>query len=163
MADAEARVEAPPEDAPPAEEAAPAEGDAAPVDKLAKWKKATRLQVNAMRMTGAKAVSGAVASNIEPSEGDAAAADVPADAPKKDMKAMWGKAGKFVKQATAFGSKPETAEAVPEDFRMPASIEADAAAAVAAPEAEAPAAVPTAAASRWAKAKKGLSMVRALG
>ena len=166
MADAEgeAPVEAPPEEAPPAEEAAPAEGGeaaAAPVDKLAKWKKATRLQVNAMRVTGAKGVPGGLAfgaSADAPAEGEAAAT-----APKKDMGALWKKAGKFVKTATAFGSKPETAEHVPDDFRMPASIEADAAKAAAeaaAAAAEAPA--PSAAASRWAKAKKGVSMVRAL-
>ena len=140
MADAEgeAPVEPPPEEAPPAEEAAPAEGGeaaAAPVDKLAKWKKATRLQVNAMRATGAKGVPGGLAFGPPadaPAEGEAAP-----EAPKKDMGALWKKAGKFVKTATAFGSKPETAEAVPDSFRMPASVEADAAKAAAEAAAEA--------------------------
>ena len=161
-------MEPPPEEAPPAEEAAPAEGGeaaAAPVDKLAKWKKATRLQVNAMRATGAKGVPGGLAFGPPadaPAEGEAAP-----EAPKKDMGALWKKAGKFVKTATAFGSKPETAEAVPDSFRMPASVEADAAKAAAEAAAEAAAAAaeapePSAAASRWAKAKRGVSMVRAL-
>ena len=160
-------MEPPPEEAPPAEEAAPAErgeAAAAPVDKLAKWKKATRLQVNAMRATGAKGVPGGLAFGPPadaPAEGEAAP-----EAPKKDMGALWKKAGKFVKTATAFGSKPETAEAVPDSFRMPASIEADAAKAAAEAAAEAAAAAaaaaePSAAASRWAKAKRGVSMVRA--
>ena len=46
---------------PEAEAPPPAEGDAAPAaaagSKLSKWKRATKLQVNAMRMTGAKAVA----------------------------------------------------------------------------------------------------------
>ena len=75
------------------------------------------------------------------------------------MGALWKKAGKFVKTATAFGSKPETAEAV-RTFRMPASFEADAAKAAAEAAAEAAAAAaeapePSAAASRWAKRQEG--------
>ena len=165
----EAPVEAPPEDVPAEEDAAPDESaDAAPVDKLAKWKKATRLQVNAMRATGTKeGVPGGLAFGAEEAldaEGENAAADAPAAAQEtKDAKALWGKAGKFVKTATAFGSKPETAEAVPDDFRVPASVEVDAAKAAAEASAlEAPETVAPTAASRWAKAKAGVSMVRAL-
>ena len=140
----------------PAEEAAPAEGGeaaAAPVDKLAKWKKATRLQVNAMRATGAKGVPGGLAFGP------------PADAPRKARlpqrrpRRTWARleeAGKFVKTATAF-VKARNRGGCSGQFRMPASMRRtprggrrggrEAAAAAEAPE-------PSAAASRWAKAKR---------
>ena len=133
MADAEA--EAPPP---------PAEGEAAPAtSKLAKWRRATKLQVNAMRATGAKAVPGGLAfGGAEGGEGAALAEGVG----EKKTAGLWKKSLKYVKTATVFGSKPETAEPVPEDFSLNPKP-----------------AAPSAAASKWAKAKKGVAMVRALG
>ena len=96
-----------------------------------------------MRATGAKAVPGGLA--FGGAEGGEAPLPRRVTA-RRRQRDLWKKSLKYVKTATVFGSKPETAEPVPEDFSLnPKPAE------------------PSAAASKWAKAKKGVAMVRALG